>query len=69
MNSVMYGNMALQIFMGSSLSLLWGMVNTLQLIANIPLFNLKFPSNIQFLFSILMTMANLEIIPVDDIMA
>lgn len=61
----MISNVAINIFLSYSLSQLWGMVNTLQLIVYLPLFNLKFPANLQSFFVLIINTLNLELMNVD----
>ena len=37
---------------------MWGMVNVLQIIANMPLFALSFPANVQIVFNIIINATN-----------
>jgi hypothetical protein len=43
MNTMMYGNLAVNLVMSASLQMLWGMVNVMQLIIKMPLMNITFP--------------------------
>jgi hypothetical protein len=45
MNSVMMGNLALNLIMAASLQYLWGMINVMQMIVNMPMLQVQFPSN------------------------
>jgi len=42
-STMMYGNLAINIAMSASLQMLWGMINVMQLIVKMPLFNITFP--------------------------
>lgn len=64
---MMYGSMAVNMVMAASLSLLWGMINVLQLIINMPLMNVSFPVNSIFFYNLLMAMANFNILPSSSI--
>ena len=46
MNYLLYGNLGLQIFMSVSMQLLWGMVNTLQLVIHMNMLTLLVPANV-----------------------
>ena len=59
----MYSSFAVNIIMAASFQLLWGMLNVIQLIINMPLLNVDFPSNTVFFYSLLMTMAQFDILP------
>jgi len=56
-----------QIALSGSLSLLWGMVNTLQIIIQMPLVNLSMPPNAMLLSKSLVSMASFDFIPVNSI--
>lgn len=63
--SIMIGNFVMNIILSGSLQFLWGMINTLQLIVHFPLFRLKFPANAQFMYQIIIDIANFQLIPED----
>ncbi len=44
--TLLYGSVASSLIFGSSLSLVWGMINTLQLISHTPLFMIPYTSKI-----------------------
>ena len=67
MSSLMYGTMALNIVMAASFQLLWSMLNVVQLIINMPLMNVNFPSNAILFYNLLMTMAQFNILPSNSI--
>ena len=46
-----------------SLSLLWGMINTYQMITHMPLFKVSMPANALYFFSILVNTAKLDFVP------
>ena len=43
--------------------MLWGMINVMQIIVNMPLFNINFPSNAVFFYSFLVDISNFNLIP------
>ena len=53
--------------LSSALSLLWGMINGMQILAMLPLANCEMPGNAQFLFTQIYTIAAFNIINVDFI--
>ena len=57
MSVFFYGSFALNILMAASFQLLWGMLNVIQLIINMPLLNVNFPSNAVFFYNLIMTLA------------
>jgi len=67
MNYMLYGNLGLQIFMSVSMQLLWGMVNTLQLVIHMNMLSVMIPPNVQFFLSFVVNIVNFKIIPTKDI--
>lgn len=67
MNAVIFSNFALNIVMSSSLNMLWGLINTLQLIAHMPMFAINFPANAKLLFLLINQVSTFDILPVEDI--
>ena len=67
MNYMLYGNLGLQIFMSVSMQLLWGMVNTLQLVIHMNMLSVMIPANVQFFLSFVVKIVNFKIIPTKDI--
>ena len=59
------GNMFVQIFFMFSLSMLWGLVNGLMIIAYWPLLNILIPSNVLIVDQIFYTIATFDLIPMD----
>ena len=49
------------------MQLLWGMVNTLQLILHMNMLNVLMPANVQLFFSLIIDMVNFKIIKTDTI--
>ena len=43
--------------------LLWGFINTLQMILYLPMLEVNFPANVKFMYSILLSVASLDLIP------
>jgi hypothetical protein len=69
MNTMMYGNMAVNIVMSASLQMLWGLINVMQLIVNMPLLNIQFPQNAVTFYTFIQSVSSFNIIPTDDIKA
>jgi hypothetical protein len=67
MNYMLYGNLGLQIFMSVSMQLLWGMVNTLQLVIHMNMLSVMIPANVQFFLSFVVNIVNFKIVPTKDI--
>ena len=49
--------------LSSSLSLLWGLINTLQIVAHFPLLVISYPENTQIYSDMLLSMASMDLIP------
>ena len=47
--------------------MLWGLVNVMQLIVNMPLLNIKFPQNAAMFYTFINDIASFNLIPVDKI--
>jgi hypothetical protein len=56
-------NIITNVAFSTSLYLLWGLINTLQLILYLPLIGVSFPANVKFLYSILIPVAFMDLIP------
>jgi hypothetical protein len=50
------------IFM-SSIALIWGLINSLELVIFLPLVNLNFPAQIALIYSIFIPMTTMDIVP------
>lgn len=61
------GSFVINIVLASSLSLLWGLINALQLLTHFPFFNIRWPNNANTYYGALYELANLDMIPTDDI--
>ena len=59
-------NFASNILLAGSLNMLWGMINTIQIIAFFPLVNLPMPANSQRLFSIIVKIAMFDIVDITE---
>ena len=57
----------LNLFLGISLSHLWVLINTEQIIIMLPLFKIIMPSNLALVFYILMRIAAIDVIPTDGL--
>ncbi len=63
----MIGNFAVNILISASLSQIWGMINVLQLIVNLPLFAITFPPNARVFYSIIISISEFDVLPASDI--
>ena len=55
--------MLINLVLNTSISMLWSMMNTLQIIVFMPLINLAFPGHVTFVSLILFDIANFDILP------
>ena len=61
--TVAVGAFVINLVLSASLQLLWGMINALQIIGNLPLFNLYIPASAQVFFKVVTDLAKFDIIP------
>ena len=66
-SAVIGSSFVLNILLVASLSLLWGLINSLQLVTHFPLINYIFPPNAKTYFGIMFEIGNFDIIPTDQI--
>ena len=69
MNFTFFGNLALGIFMSISIALLWGMINTLQILIHMNMFAVVVPPNVTLFFTYLVSLVNMKLQFVDVIMS
>lgn len=55
------------IFLSASLSMLWGMINALQIVAHLPMFNVSMPANCAEFFQLFLDCASFNIIKIDKV--
>jgi hypothetical protein len=67
MNTLVIGNFLLNFALQASLSLMWGMINCLQLFVHLPLLNIQFPPNANLFMRKLIDVASFDIFPTDAI--
>ena len=53
--------------MAGSMSLLWGLINTLQLLTFYYFINVQFPINVSIYLKSLYDLANMEVLPTDEL--
>lgn len=63
----MFGNMALNIVMASSLQYLWGAINTLQIFILCKEFGFSLPANALMIMDMLEAVAKFDVIPLGDV--
>jgi hypothetical protein len=66
---MMYGNLAINVAMSASLQMLWGMINVMQLIVKMPLFNVTFPQNAATFYTFITDVASFDLLPTEKINA
>jgi len=60
-------NIVLSLFLGVSLKKVWMLMNTLQILVNMPLLNIPMTSNVLYLFQALIDLSNFNFIPKEQI--
>ncbi len=56
-------NAFIAVAFGASMSRMWSLLNTLQIITHVPLLAIKAPQNLEYCVSMIISIANLSIIP------
>lgn len=65
MNTLVVSNIAFSFSMSTSLSILWGLINCLQIAVYMPLLNVEFPPNVGLMLNKLTDVATFNILPMD----
>ena len=65
-NAAMIGNFATNLFLSGAMTYLWGLLNSLQIVAHFPLINIMMPANAQMIFKTLIQIATFEFIPIES---
>ena len=68
-SALMGGSFAINLLLASSLSLLWGLINSLQLVAHFPLLNVDIPVNAQIYFEVMLEVATFDLVPTEGVQA
>ena len=61
-------NFLSNVFISGTLNYLWGMINSLQIVAHFPLINILMPANCQVLFRVIVKIVTFDWIPIDGFM-
>jgi len=67
MKAIVFGSIAINLIFSMSLSLVWSMVNTLQLIVHLPLFSIMHPSNALIFYTLLIGVTNFSLVDVSGV--
>ena len=65
--SLVMGNFALNILMSSSMTSLWVLINALQVLIHVPIFQIVVPLNAKIFFLTLSSITNFELLPTSQI--
>eukprot|EP00347_Sterkiella_histriomuscorum_P013590 403364133 len=65
--TIVMGNLVINLFLSMSMGYLWGLINVLQIILHLPLFNFKFPGNVIMMYSMVISVSRFDIFPTSDI--
>jgi len=69
MNSFVFANLVINIFMAASLQYLWSLMNVIQLIVHEPLLSISFPAEARIFLEFLQRIIKFKIIPTDKILS
>ena len=64
-NAALVGNFVVNLLLSGTMSLIWGLLHSMQIIAHFPLINVMMPTNAHILFKILIKIATLDLIPTE----
>ena len=64
--AAMVSNFAVNLMLQSSMSLLWGLLHSMQIVAHFPLINIAMPANADAMFQVLIEITTFGIIPTED---
>lgn len=67
MNGALVSNFSINLLLSGSMSLLWGLLHSTQILAHFPLINIMMPQNADMLFTILMKIATFDLIPTEAV--
>ena len=66
-SSLLVGNFVLNILMSSSMSALWGMINSLQILIHLPIFSIPIPLNARLFYAAIIAVTQFDVLPTDTI--
>lgn len=69
LKSFIYANFGLNLMLAASMQLLWGLINSLQLLVRTPLMNLNFPLSTKLFFNNFVMVTNFDILPSQELNA
>ena len=67
MTSVVLGNVGTNLVLSSAMGSLWVLVNALQILVHLPVFQITIPLNSKLMFAVLLQITNFELLPTDSI--
>ena len=62
----MGSNLMINVALSGSLALLWGLINSLQIVAHFQLLVIRFPMNAEVFYKMMLTLATFALIPTED---
>ena len=62
----MVSNFAVNLILQGSMSLLWGLLHSMQIVAHFPLINIAMPANADAMFQVLIEITTFGLIPTED---
>ena len=67
-NAAVVGHFMLNLLLSSTMTFLWGLLNSLQVVSHFPLINILMPANAHYTFETFMLLATFQTIPTGDIL-
>jgi len=64
--SIIGGNLGVSLIVGGSISSMWGMINSLQVVGVIPMMKINSPNNLKFVLGIVAQVVNFDYIDLED---
>ena len=65
-SAALVGNFISNLLLSGTMSLIWGLLHSMQIIAHFPLLNIMMPTNAHMLFKILIKIATLDLLPTEE---
>lgn len=62
---IVVSSLGLNALVSGSISVIWGLINTLQMLLYMPLFEVVFPQNVFHLYSVILPLSSMDIIPTE----
>ena len=67
LQSILLGNYFLNLLMSTSMSVIWGLINTLQILIHLPVYSIPIPLNSKILFQQIIAIIKFQVLPTETI--